>query len=58
MVLKGFLKVPAINHTVRNMHSYISNLWSVRQLDYVALFNSHNINMSMNNKGMMNRIQK
>ena len=58
MLLKGFFKVPIINHTVRNMHSYISYLWSVRQLNCLALFNSHNIIMSMNNKGMMNRIQK
>ena len=60
MSLKVFLKVPVIiiNLTVRNMHSYISNLWSVRQLDYVALFNSNNIIMSMYNKGMMYRIQK
>ena len=58
MFLKVFLKVPVINHTVRNIHCYISNLWSVRQLDCHALFNSHNIIMSMNNKGMMNRIQK
>ena len=57
MSLKVFLKIPVINLTVRNIHSYISNLLSIRQIDYVALFNSHNIIMSMNNKGMMNRIQ-